>query len=94
MSNIAILGGSKFIGPHLIEALHTAGHEITIFNRNKTNPKITYPIGSRIIIGDRNKVDDIMSLFSSYYDVVFDLSGFTPEHLEPIISDCTQNNST
>ena len=54
MYKIALLGGSKFIGPHLINALYRDGHDITIFNRNITSPPFTFPDGIHFVRGDRN----------------------------------------
>ena len=91
MNKIALLGGSKFIGPHLINALYRDGHDITIFNRNITCPRVSYPEGIQFVIGDRNNADNIKYLFRKYFDVVFDLSGFIPQHVKPIIFECSQN---
>ena len=30
---ILILGGTNFLGPHLVEELQEQGHEVTLFNR-------------------------------------------------------------
>ena len=35
---ILILGGTGFLGPALVEAARPHGHELTLFNRGKTNP--------------------------------------------------------
>ena len=45
MKKIAILGGSRFIGFHLITALHKQGYDITIFNRRLTPPPAPFPKG-------------------------------------------------
>lgn len=33
---ILILGGTMFVGRHLVEAALTRGHEVTLFNRGKS----------------------------------------------------------
>jgi 2'-hydroxyisoflavone reductase len=33
---ILILGGTGFIGPHVVAATHARGHTVTLFNRGKT----------------------------------------------------------
>ncbi|MBC8171703.1 MAG: NAD-dependent epimerase/dehydratase family protein, partial [Anaerolineae bacterium] len=71
---VLILGGTQFVGRHLVEAALDAGHEVTLFNRGKTNPGI-YP-GVTEIHGDR--VDDIGKLAGYTWDVVFDPSGYVP----------------
>ena len=31
---ILVIGGSNFIGPHVVRQLIDMGHEVTVFNRN------------------------------------------------------------
>lgn len=35
---ILIMGGTGFLGPHFVEAARTKGHQLTLFNRGKSNP--------------------------------------------------------
>src|SRR5690349_12231027 len=35
---ILVLGGTRFLGPAVVEAARKRGHTITLFNRGKTNP--------------------------------------------------------
>lgn len=37
---LLILGGTKFLGRHLVDAALAAGHQVTLFNRGKTNPEL------------------------------------------------------
>ena len=39
---ILVLGGPKFLGRGIIDAALARGHELTLFNRGKTNPE-EYP---------------------------------------------------
>ena len=34
---VLILGGTGFIGPHMVRALQANGHEVSLFNRGRTN---------------------------------------------------------
>jgi len=81
---IALLGGSRFIGVYLIQALCQQGHKVTIYNRNFTRSPVPYPKGTQLIKGDRNNPEDLRRLFDKDFDVVFDISGYTPKHVEPI----------
>ncbi|MEY4103287.1 MAG: hypothetical protein RL461_489, partial [Planctomycetota bacterium] len=36
---ILILGGTGFLGPHLVDQAMAKGWSITLFNRGKTDPK-------------------------------------------------------
>ena len=37
---VLILGGTKFLGPQLVDASRAHGHTVTLFNRGKTNPQL------------------------------------------------------
>jgi 2'-hydroxyisoflavone reductase len=67
---ILIIGGTLFIGKHLVDALRSAGHDVTIFHRN---PKTTLPDGVEGVIGDRNDAASVRSAISGRkFDAVFD----------------------
>src|SRR5215510_6663819 len=46
-----VLGGTEFIGVHLVRALTRAGHEVAVFNRGRRNERL--PDGVKTIVGDR-----------------------------------------
>jgi len=72
--NILILGGTKFLGRHLVEAALARGHEVTLFNRGKTNPDLFPTIET--ILGDREH--DIDKLAGRKWDAVIDVAGYVP----------------
>ena len=37
---ILILGGTGFLGPHVVDAALARGHTVTLFNRGKTHPEL------------------------------------------------------
>ena len=37
---LLVLGGTKFLGRHAVEAALAEGHEVTIFTRGRTNPEL------------------------------------------------------
>ena len=37
---LLILGGTKFLGRHAVDAALAAGHEVTVFTRGQTNPEL------------------------------------------------------
>ncbi|MFZ2360501.1 MAG: NAD-dependent epimerase/dehydratase family protein, partial [Anaerolineae bacterium] len=47
-----ILGGTVFLGRHLVDAALAAGHQVTLFNRGRSNPEL-YPDVEQIH-GDRD----------------------------------------
>lgn len=82
---VALLGGSRFIGFHLLWALSRLGHHVTVFNRALTKPPAPFPEGITFIKGDRNRPEDLKTLFDKDFDVVFDIQGWKPEQIETII---------
>jgi 2'-hydroxyisoflavone reductase len=73
---VLILGGTGFIGPHFVQALHA--HEVTLFNRGKRDPDAKQ--GVEQLLGDRN--GDLRSLEGRDWDVVIDNSGYTPDQVK------------
>lgn len=67
-----ILGGTRFVGRHLVEAAHAAGHEVTLFNRG--NHPDAFPAVDTLI-GDRD--GNLHTLRAGSWDVAFDVSGYT-----------------
>lgn len=80
MGKTLVLGGTKFLGVHLVEDLLRAGHKVTLFNRSKTNPETFTHVPT--LVGDRN--DDVALLAGTTWDTVYDLSGYEPAHVERI----------
>jgi 2'-hydroxyisoflavone reductase len=72
---ILILGGTSFLGPHQIAYALKRGHEVTIFTRGKTKPKIHQELFSQVekLVGDRE--DNLDALKNGKWDVVIDNSG-------------------
>lgn len=71
---VLVIGGSVFLGPHLVDALHAGGHDVTIFNRGQA--RATPPAGVEFIRGDRER--DLGLLEGRAWDSVIDTCGFVP----------------
>jgi 2'-hydroxyisoflavone reductase len=69
-----ILGGTQFLGRHLVDASLSAGHDVTLFNRGKTNPDL-YPDVEKLK-GDRD--GDLSALEGRSFDLVLDVAGYVP----------------
>ncbi len=65
---LLILGGTGFIGPHMVEYALSRGHSVTLFNRGQTNTHL-FPDVEKLV-GDRN--DDLTALEEREWDVVLD----------------------
>jgi 2'-hydroxyisoflavone reductase len=71
---ILILGGTGFLGPHLVERAQARGHTLTLFNRGKTRPGI-FPDVEKLR-GDRKGQLD--SLKGRKWDAVIDNTAYVP----------------
>lgn len=71
---VLILGGTVFLGRHLVASAVTSGHDVTVFHRGEHTA--TLPTGVREILGDRN--GDLHELQGQAWDAVIDTSGYVP----------------
>jgi 2'-hydroxyisoflavone reductase len=71
---ILIIGGTRFLGRHLVDSALAGGHEVTLFNRGKTNPNLFSNVET--MIGDREH--DLDKLSGRVWDAVIDTSGYLP----------------
>jgi 2'-hydroxyisoflavone reductase len=75
---ILILGGTHFLGPHLVQEIQQRGHEATLFNRGNQDPSRIQ--GVKHLQGDRD--GDLEALKGHYWDGVIDTSGHVPRIVE------------
>jgi 2'-hydroxyisoflavone reductase len=74
---ILFLGGTGFIGPHMVREAMAHGHRITLFTRGRQGTEL-FPDAERLV-GDRDgKLD---ALKGKTWDVVIDNSGYVPGHV-------------
>src|SRR5918992_1886127 len=73
-TKLLILGGTLFVGRHLVEAALDRGHEVTLFNRGRTNPELFPEV--EWLRGDRD--DDLDALHGRSWDAVVDPSARIP----------------
>jgi len=71
---LLVLGGTNFVGRHLVERALTEGHDVVLFNRGRTNPGIFN--GAEEVHGDRD--GDLDGLRGRTFDRVVDVSGYVP----------------
>jgi 2'-hydroxyisoflavone reductase len=71
---ILVLGGTQFLGRHVVEAALERGHELTLFNRGQTRPDL-FPDVEKLH-GDRD--GDLGAVAGRDFDAVVDTSGYVP----------------
>ena len=71
---LLIIGGTRFIGRHLVTAARARDHEVTLFNRGNYSADPAF----EIIQGDRHNHSDIAKLKGRRWDVVVDTCGHLP----------------
>jgi 2'-hydroxyisoflavone reductase len=75
---VLILGGTGFIGPHMVREALRRGHEVSLFNRGRTNPDLFPDL--KLYKGDRNT--GLHVLEGGEWDVVIDNSGYVPRQVD------------
>jgi 2'-hydroxyisoflavone reductase len=76
--NLLVLGGSVFVGRHVVEAALAAGHAVTVFNRGQR--PLPFEGAVRALHGDRN--GDLSALQGVQADAVIDCCGYTPSQVQ------------
>ena len=74
-----VLGGTRFLGRHLVAAAINAGHDVTVFTRGVT-PSPWTSSGVTHLVGDRDprKGAGLAALKVGTWDAAIDLSGYVP----------------
>jgi 2'-hydroxyisoflavone reductase len=70
---VLVLGGTAFLGRHVVERALARGDEVTIFNRGRTAPDL-FAGDVRTLRGDRG--GDLGALGGGSWDAAIDLSGY------------------
>ncbi|HEX5275657.1 MAG TPA: NAD-dependent epimerase/dehydratase family protein [Candidatus Rubrimentiphilum sp.] len=72
---ILVLGGTRFVGRHIVDAFVAANAEVTLFHRGISDPSRRTDVGN--VLGDR--VEHLGALREKDFDAVIDTSGYTPD---------------
>jgi 2'-hydroxyisoflavone reductase len=76
---LLIIGGTRFVGRHIAQAALQRGHEVTLFNRGRTNPGLFRD--AEHVRGDRH-AGGLAALAGRRYDVVVDPTAYFPADVE------------
>lgn len=75
---LLVLGGSVFLGRHVVEAALAAGHAVTVFNRGRR--PLPFPGAVQALHGDRD--GDLSALQGVPADAVIDCCGYRPSQVQ------------
>ena len=70
-----MLGGTVFVGRHIVAEALARGHDVALFNRGRTHPELFE--GVERLRGDREH-GDLAALAGRSWDAVVDTSGYVP----------------
>lgn len=89
--NILILGGTRFLGRHLVDSALARGHQVTLFNRGKTNPGLFPHVEA--ILGDREHDLEKLTSLGHAWDAVIDTCGYVPRIVRLSVERLAQSGS-
>ena len=73
---LLVIGGTRFVGRHLVQAALARGDTVTLFNRGQSG---TAPAGVEQRCGDRRA--DLSALDSGHWDAVVDTCAYLPREV-------------
>jgi 2'-hydroxyisoflavone reductase len=75
---LLIIGGTRFVGRHLVTAALARNHQVTLFNRGNHPSEVLANVET--ICGDRN--NDLSKLRGRRWDAVIDTCGYLPRSVK------------
>lgn len=81
---ILVIGGTQFVGRHLVEAALAAGHDVTLFHRGRTGADLFADAGDRVEhrLGDRD--GDLSALADGRWDATVDVCAYVPRQVRSL----------
>ncbi|UCC78447.1 MAG: NAD-dependent epimerase/dehydratase family protein [Candidatus Zixiibacteriota bacterium] len=81
---ILIIGGTRFMGPHVARRLSAEGYDVTVFHRGTTIAGFPNSVGE--ILGDRNNLRDFLKEFEKLKpDVILDMILLTESQAKELV---------
>lgn len=88
MTNVLIIGGTGFIGPHVVRTLVAQGHDVTLYNRGTSHAAL--PEGVRRLTGSRAEIASHRDAFAALApDVVLDMRSMLEPEARTIVETVT-----
>lgn len=80
---LLVVGGTMFVGRHLVMQALERGHEVTLFNRGRSNPGLFPEVET--ITGDRRTEEGLDRLRDRTWDCVIDTSAYFPKDVSSLL---------
>jgi 2'-hydroxyisoflavone reductase len=77
---ILVVGGTQFVGRHIVSTLLAQGDQVTLFHRGRTNPDLFPEAEHRL--GDRDV--DLSALAGGTWDATVDSSAYVPRQVRAL----------
>ncbi len=77
---ILVIGGTQFVGRHIVTTLLADGDDVTLFHRGSTNPGLFPDAEHRL--GDRNS--DLSALATGSWDATIDVCAYFPRQVRSL----------
>ncbi|MHA2169160.1 MAG: NAD-dependent epimerase/dehydratase family protein [Candidatus Kariarchaeaceae archaeon] len=86
MAQLLVIGGSRFIGKHVLMKLSGQGHDITVINRGNVPHEKYLPEGAVHFAVDRDDEEAMRTaLEGKNFDIVYDICCITKHHAKIVI---------
>lgn len=85
MAKVLVIGGTQFIGRHVVQKLLNARHSVTLFNRAKTAPDL-FPELKKIRADRQSSEIHKLAELRQDWDAVIDLCAYYPKDVESLTS--------
>ncbi len=73
--DLLVLGGTRFVGKHAVEAALARGHQVTLVHRTPTD---LFPDAEHVLLDRTNGPDALAPLAARTYDGLLDVCGYVP----------------
>lgn len=83
---VGVIGGTRFIGVHLVRALLERGDEPVLLNRGVSREPEPFSRRVERVRGDRRDPAALDLLLDRPLDAVMDLCGYTPDDVAPLLA--------
>jgi 2'-hydroxyisoflavone reductase len=77
---ILMIGGTRFVGKHVVQQALERGHEVTLFHRGRTGPELFPDVEHRV--GDRDS--DLSALATGEWDATVDTCAYVPRQVHEL----------